>query len=73
MSLKVLCCSYGLRSSRQARNTKLYNKLQEGYDMVCQTQVSPDKKLKVILANLFYSVYGFAVGQKYDPEAVILA
>jgi len=48
---------------------KLYNKLQEGYDMVFAKRKSrQDKKLKVILANLFYKIYGFAVGQKYDPE-----
>ena len=48
---------------------KLLNKLQEGYDIVFAKRTSrKDKKRKIFVAKMFYKLYGFAVGQKYDPE-----
>lgn len=48
---------------------KLFNKLNEGYDVVFAKRTSrKDKKGKVFIAKLFYKFYSFAVGQKYDPE-----
>lgn len=47
----------------------LFNKLNEGYDVVFAKRASrKDQKRKIIIAKLFYKVYSFAVGQKYDPE-----
>lgn len=48
---------------------KLLNELVKGYDVVFAKRTNrQDKKRKVLLANLFYKFYSFAVGQKYDPE-----
>ena len=47
----------------------LYQKLNEGYDVVFAKRVSrKDKKRKIFAAKLFYKFYSFAVGHKYDPE-----
>lgn len=48
---------------------KLFDKLNEGYDIVFAKRVSrKDTKRKIFIAKMFYKLYGFAVGQKYDPE-----
>lgn len=47
----------------------LLKKINEGYDIVFAKRTSrKDKKRKIFIAKLFYKVYSFAVGQKYDPE-----
>ena len=48
---------------------KLFAKLNEGYDIVFAKRVSrKDTKRKIFIAKMFYKLYSFAVGQKYDPE-----
>ena len=48
---------------------KLFGKLNEGYDIVFAKRSSrKDKKRKILIAKIFYKIYSFAVGQKYDPE-----
>lgn len=48
---------------------KLLNKLEKGYDVVFAKRTSrKDKKRKIFIAKMFYKLYSFAVGQKYDPE-----
>ncbi len=48
---------------------KLLSKLDEGYDIVFAKRSNrQDAKRKILIANLFYKMYSFAVGQKYDPE-----
>ncbi len=46
----------------------LYQKAQEGYDVVfARRAVRKDGFLKVLVSKMFYSVYSFASGSKYDP------
>lgn len=48
---------------------KLFGKLNEGYDIVFAKRSSrKDKKRKILIAKIFYKIYSFTVGQKYDPE-----
>lgn len=46
----------------------LYNKAQEGYDVVFARRAQrKDSGLKILVSKMFYSVYSFASGTKYDP------
>lgn len=46
----------------------LYNKAQEGYDVVfARRAVRKDSGLKILVSKMFYSIYSFATGTKYDP------
>ncbi|WP_029233400.1 glycosyltransferase family 2 protein [Butyrivibrio sp. VCB2006] len=46
---------------------RLWNKAQEGYDIVFgRRKDRKDKKTKVLLANLFYGIYRFATDGNYD-------
>ena len=46
---------------------RLYEKAQEGYDVVfARRRVRRDKPLKVLLANIFYKIYEFATDGNYD-------
>lgn len=46
----------------------LYNKAQEGYDVVfARRKVRNDSWMKIQISKLFYSIYSFATGQPYDP------
>lgn len=46
---------------------QLYNKLQEGYDVVfARRKVRKDSVIKQLLANIFYKIYEFSVGDNYD-------
>ncbi len=46
----------------------LYNKAQEGYDVVfARRAVRKDSGLKILVSKMFYSIYSFATGSKYDP------
>lgn len=46
----------------------LYNKAQEGYDVVfARRKERKDSKFKVFLSNCFYKFYSFAADIKYDP------
>ena len=46
----------------------LYNKLKEGYDVVfARRAVRRDGPIKRLISRMFYAVYSFASGTKYDP------
>lgn len=46
----------------------LYNKAQEGYDVVfARRAVRKDSGLKILISKMFYSIYSFATDTKYDP------
>lgn len=46
---------------------RLYAKALEGYDVViARRKKRQDSKLKIMVSNAFYAVYGFATGQPYD-------
>ncbi len=46
----------------------LYSKAQEGYDVVFARRAQrKDSGLKILVSKMFYSVYSFATGTKYDP------
>ncbi len=46
----------------------LYKKAQEGYDVVfARRAVRKDSGLKILVSKMFYSIYSFATGTKYDP------
>jgi len=46
----------------------LYNKAQEGYDAVfARRKQRKDSFGKVLVSNIFYKIYSFATGMKYDP------
>ena len=46
----------------------LYNKAQEGYDVVfARRAVRKDSGLKILVSKMFYSIYSFATSTKYDP------
>ena len=45
----------------------LYNKAQEGYDVVfARRKKRKDSFLKVLVSNIFYKIYSFATDMKYD-------
>ena len=47
----------------------LYNKAQEGYDfVVARREHRQDSRMKVWVSDVFYSIYSFATGVKYDPS-----
>lgn len=47
----------------------LYNKAQEGYDVVfAKRKNRKDSGLKVFISKMFYKVYSFASDDSYDPE-----
>lgn len=47
----------------------LYNKAQEGYDVVfAKRKNRKDSFLKVLVSKTFYKIYEFATDGKYDPE-----
>lgn len=46
----------------------LYNKAQEGYDVVfARRAVRKDSPLKVLVSKIFYGICTFATGTKFDP------
>lgn len=46
----------------------LYNKAQEGYDVVFARRAQrKDSPIKVLISKVFYSIYSFATDSKYDP------
>lgn len=46
----------------------LYNKAQEGYDVVFARRAQrKDSGLKILVSKMFYSIYSFATDTKYDP------
>lgn len=46
----------------------LYNKAQEGYDVVFARRAQrKDTPMKILVSKIFYSIYSFATDSKYDP------
>lgn len=46
----------------------LYNKAQEGYDVVFARRAErKDTPMKIFVSKIFYSIYSFATDSKYDP------
>ena len=46
----------------------LYNKAQEGYDVVFARRAQrKDNLIKILISNIFYSIYSYATDSKYDP------
>lgn len=46
----------------------LYNKAQEGYDVVFARRAErKDTPMKIFVSKIFYSIYSFATSTKYDP------
>lgn len=46
----------------------LYNKAQEGYDVVFARRAQrQDNPIKIFISNIFYAIYSFATDSKYDP------
>ena len=47
----------------------LYNKINEGYDVVfAKRKNRKDSFFKILVSKMFYKIYSSAIGQKYDPE-----